>query len=85
MAPRTRGSDYKTLTMDFMKTMGLRPCFKAWTTNGSMVRKNPKGELLALRFDFFRFLTSHIGGDASPRPPIGYLRASSPVHTTRGR
>ena len=39
--------------MDFMKTMGLRPCFKAWITNGSMVRKNPKGELAALRLEFY--------------------------------
>ena len=53
MAPRTRGSDYKTLTIDFMKTMGLRPCFKAWTINGSLVRKNPKGELSALRLELY--------------------------------
>ena len=51
--PRTRGSDYKALTMDFMKARGLRPCFKAWTTNGNVVRKNPKGELSALRLEFY--------------------------------
>ena len=56
--PRTRGSDYKTLTMDFMKTVGLRPCFKAWTTNGNVVRKNPKGELAALRLEFYCTATS---------------------------
>ena len=43
-----RGSDYKNLTMDFMKTRGLRPCFKY-----TVVRKNPKGELAALRLEFY--------------------------------
>ena len=51
--PRTRGSDYTTLTLDFMNKNGLRPCFKAWTTNGNVVRKNPKGELAALRLEFY--------------------------------
>ena len=56
--PRTRGSDYTTLTLDFMNKNGLRPCFKAWTTNGNVVRKNPKGELAALRLEFYCTATS---------------------------
>ena len=55
---RTRGSDYTTLTLDFMNKNGLRPCFKAWTTNGNVVRKNPKGELAALRLEFYCTATS---------------------------
>ena len=42
-----RGSDYKNLTMYYMKTRGLRPCFK-----DTLVRKNPKGELAALRLEY---------------------------------
>ena len=64
-----RGSDYKNLTMDFMKTRGLRPCFK-----DTVVRKNPKGELAALRLEFYCTAQSDTPGGPPIDRPVSVAR-----------